>query len=68
MASPFHAFRKNMKPMMAFLFVLLMLTWVVGDSLFSIFAGRGAQTASDRLKPNFGGRELGWRQADQPAA
>ncbi|HEX4412590.1 MAG TPA: hypothetical protein VH107_03110, partial [Lacipirellulaceae bacterium] len=51
--SPFEVFRKNMKPMMAILFVILMLTWVVGDSLFNIFAGNRAPVASQQREAKF---------------
>jgi hypothetical protein len=39
MASPFNMFRKNMKGIMAFMFVILMLTWVIGDSVMNFFGG-----------------------------
>lgn len=39
MASPFRVFRKNVKPMLAFFVVMLMLSWVIGDSLFNYFTG-----------------------------
>jgi hypothetical protein len=51
--SPFEVFRKNMKPMMAILFVILMLTWVVGDSLFNIFSGNRASIASQQREAKF---------------
>ncbi len=66
MASPFHAFRKNMKPMLAFFVVLLMLSWVVGDSLFNFFAGNKSSASNSRSATGYG-RELGWGKADQPA-
>jgi len=42
MASPFRYFRKNAKIMLAFFVVLLMLSWVVGDSLMNILTGRSS--------------------------
>jgi hypothetical protein len=51
--SPFEVFRKNMKPMMAVLFVILMLTWVVGDSLFNFFSGDRAAAASKQREAKF---------------
>ncbi len=48
MASPFRIFRKNMKAMLAVFVVMLMLSWVVGDSLFSYFAGNRGPGAAGR--------------------
>lgn len=48
MASPFRVFRKNVKPMLAFFVVMLMLSWVIGDSLFTYFAGNRNPSASTR--------------------
>ena len=39
MASPFSIFRKNVKPLLAVFVVMLMLSWVVGDSLIGYFTG-----------------------------
>lgn len=39
MASPFNIFRKNVKPLLAVFVVMLMLSWVVGDSLIGFFSG-----------------------------
>src|SRR6201999_3864594 len=51
--SPFEVFRKNMKPMMAVLFVILMLTWVVGDSLFNYFSGNRTASAAKQREAKF---------------
>lgn len=40
MASPFRLFRKHVKPLLAVFVVLLMLSWVVGDSLVSYMGAR----------------------------
>lgn len=51
--SPFEVFRKNMKPMMAVLFVILMLTWVVGDSVINFFTGNRSPVASQQREGKF---------------
>src|SRR4051812_9536066 len=48
MASPFRAFRKHQKTLMAIAGVICMFVFVVGDSLFSYFGGgRNAQANDD---------------------
>lgn len=42
MASPFRVFRKYMKPILAVFVVVLMLSWVIGDSLRSLLGGTRA--------------------------
>jgi hypothetical protein len=42
MASPFRLFRKYVKPLLAVFVVMLMLSWVVGDSLMSYLTGRNS--------------------------
>lgn len=39
MASPFRVFRRYMKPLLAVFVVVLMLSWVIGDSLRSFIGG-----------------------------
>jgi len=50
MASPFRYFRKNAKVMLAFFVVLLMFTWVIGDSLFNYFGGNRNPGGGNRLQ------------------
>ena len=58
MASPFRLFRKNMKPLMAIMFVLLMLSWVVGDAVFNYFGG--SRNAGPRNRQNAGAVAVSW--------
>ncbi|HEX3599695.1 MAG TPA: hypothetical protein VHU84_06095, partial [Lacipirellulaceae bacterium] len=58
MASPFRLFRKNMKPLMAVMFVLLMLSWVVGDAVFNYFGG--SRNAGPRNRQNAGAVAVSW--------
>jgi hypothetical protein len=50
MASPFRLFRKYVKPLLAVFVVMLMLSWVIGDSLFNWFAGDRNPAAVSRME------------------
>ncbi len=54
MASPFRLFRKHVKPLLAVFVVLLMLSWVVGDSLMGYLGGPsgGGGGRDGALTPN----------------
>lgn len=70
MASPFRLFRKHVKPLLAVFVVMLMLSWVVGDSLVSYLSGsrnvaRDSQQAARAIAVSWDGGSLTNQQINE---